>query len=539
MRGFRHTSQGSAKPASRRGFLARLRDDVSGNVFMLSAAALLPLLAMIGSALDMSIVYMARARLQNACDSGVLAGRQLMAGTVFNTAVEDEADRFFNFNFPDGANGASNIEFAVVQNGDDEAELLGEASATIPTILMKIFGYRTTDISVTCDAKKDFGHNDIVLVLDVTGSMAQNASGGGGPKISRLRAGARGIYTALANVPNTTTRYGIVPYSHTVNVARSLANNDILRDQTYAGNFSYQYCDTDTRYIWNCQNLTADDRPNTGFSNNNTKYTHNVSEQPSGSRTVNIRNSSWATSNNVNSSITTFRTSGDGCIEERASIGSSTNPIRIQNTVTRNDIDLRSTGSNDVARQFGRYDPGVQRGQSQVGCPSEARVLQTYASETAFQTAINNSTARVTGGTYHDVGLLWGARFISSTGFFAANNPSEITNVPVNKHIVFMTDGMLDTGARLYSAHGIEQYQNRTQGGGTQNSRHIARFDATCDVAKSMGITIWVIALDVGATEDIEPCATSSSHFFISDGSDLEQVFARIGQGIGRLRLTQ
>ncbi|OBX20274.1 hypothetical protein A9995_00640 [Erythrobacter sp. QSSC1-22B] len=516
-----------------------MREDVSGNVFMLSAAALLPLLAMIGSALDMSIVYMARGRLQNACDSGVLAGRQLMAGTAFGTAVEAEADRFFNFNFPDGANGASNIEFAVVQNNDDEAELLGEASATIPTILMKIFGYRTTDISVTCDAKKDFGHNDIVLVLDVTGSMAQKASGGGGPKIDRLRMGARGIYVALADVPNTTTRYGIVPYSHTVNVARSLSNNDFLRDQSYAGNWAYTYCDSNGYQIWNCQNLTADNRPNSGLSNSNTKYTYNVAEQRSGSRTVNVRNSTWATSNNVESSLTAFRTSGNGCIEERASIGSSTSPIRIQNTVTRDDVDLRSTSSTDTARQFGRYDPGVQRGQSQVGCPSEAQALRTYASESAFQTAINTSTANVTGGTYHDVGMLWGTRFISSTGFFTANNPSEIDNVPVNKHIVFMTDGLLDTGNRLYSAHGIEDYQDRTRGAGSQDDQHIARFAATCDVARSMGITIWVIALDVGATDDIEPCASSPNHFFISDGSDLEEVFARIGQGIGRLRLTQ
>lgn len=535
MRGFRDTSRETVEAGPRGGFLRRLRDDVSGNVFMLSAAALLPLLAMVGSALDMSIIYMTRARLQNACDSGVLAGRQLMAGTAFDAAVEDEADRFFNFNFPEGANGASDIQFAVVQSAGDPAELLGEASATIPTVLMKIFGYETTDIAVNCNAKKDFGHNDIVLVLDVTGSMLQNASGGGGPKIDRLRAGARGIYASLANVPNTTTRYGIVPYSHTVNVARSLANRDILRDQTYAG--SFLICDTNGSQLWNCQNLTPDHSPVTGFSDNNTKYTYNA--QPSGSRTVNILNSTWATSNNIGASITAFRTSGDGCIEERASIGSATNPIIIQNTVTRDDIDLRSTGGNNSARQFGRYDPGVQRGQSQVGCPSEAQRLRTYGSESAFQTAINNATARVTGGTYHDVGMLWGTRFISSTGFFAANNPTEISNVPVNKHIVFMTDGMLDTGDRLYSAHGIEQYQNRTQGGGSLDSRHIARFDATCDVAKSMGITIWVIALDVGATGDIQPCATSAAHFFISDGSDLEEVFARIGQGIGRLRLTQ
>jgi hypothetical protein len=52
-------------------------------------------------------------------------------------------------------------------------------------------------------------------------------------------------------------------------------------------------------------------------------------------------------------------------------------------------------------------------------------------------------------------------------------------------------------------------------------------------------MTIWVIAFDVSNTDEISPCATSDGHFFTSDGTDLENVFTRIGQGIGRLRLTQ
>jgi hypothetical protein len=54
-----------------------------------------------------------------------------------------------------------------------------------------------------------------------------------------------------------------------------------------------------------------------------------------------------------------------------------------------------------------------------------------------------------------------------------------------------------------------------------------------------MGITIWVIALDVVDTDDVSPCATSNAHFYTSDGSDLEQIFEQIGQGIGNLRLTR
>ena len=54
-----------------------------------------------------------------------------------------------------------------------------------------------------------------------------------------------------------------------------------------------------------------------------------------------------------------------------------------------------------------------------------------------------------------------------------------------------------------------------------------------------MGITVWVIALDVTDIDDIKDCATSADHFYTSDGSDLEEIFEKIGQGIGNLRLTR
>ncbi|NTZ42871.1 hypothetical protein G7A66_07175 [Altererythrobacter sp. SALINAS58] len=102
-----------------------------------------------------------------------------------------------------------------------------------------------------------------------------------------------------------------------------------------------------------------------------------------------------------------------------------------------------------------------------------------------------------------------------------------------------MTDGMLDTGEYLYSAHGVERYQSRTRGSGSQNERHLSRFDSVCSRAKAMGVTVWVIALDVTDTEDVADCATSAAHFYTSDGSDLEEIFQTIGQGIGNLRLTR
>jgi Flp pilus assembly protein TadG len=214
-------------------FLRRLRRDASGNTLAICAAAIIPLAAVIGSALDLSDAYMTRQRLQNACDASVLAARQYMQGTDFNSDVEGEADKFFNFNFPAGTSNVTNLDFTIEQDSAKDTQLNGAASARVPTSLMRIFGYQAIPIQVSCDATRDMGHNDIMLVLDVTGSMADAPSSGGASKISRLREGAMGLYKALESDDGSITRYGIVPYSHTVNIARSLKNKDILDDQPF------------------------------------------------------------------------------------------------------------------------------------------------------------------------------------------------------------------------------------------------------------------------------------------------------------------
>ncbi|MFZ2979694.1 MAG: pilus assembly protein TadG-related protein, partial [Sphingobium sp.] len=62
------------------GFLGRLRKDVRGNTLALVAAGMLPLLGLIGGGIDMSRIYLAKSRLQQACDAGALAGRKAMGG---------------------------------------------------------------------------------------------------------------------------------------------------------------------------------------------------------------------------------------------------------------------------------------------------------------------------------------------------------------------------------------------------------------------------------------------------------------------------
>jgi hypothetical protein len=93
-------SRKAATSRRRWGFLARLFRDRRGNTLAIVGAAMVPLAAMIGSGVDMSRAYMAKTRLQSACDAAALAGRRVMANDTLGTNVEPEARRFFHFNFP-------------------------------------------------------------------------------------------------------------------------------------------------------------------------------------------------------------------------------------------------------------------------------------------------------------------------------------------------------------------------------------------------------------------------------------------------------
>ena len=89
----------AALPSRRKGFLTRLARDARGNTLAIVGAALVPLAGMIGSGVDMSRAYMAKTRLQSACDAAALAGRRVMQNDTLNATVTNEATRFFNFNF--------------------------------------------------------------------------------------------------------------------------------------------------------------------------------------------------------------------------------------------------------------------------------------------------------------------------------------------------------------------------------------------------------------------------------------------------------
>ncbi|WCP11904.1 hypothetical protein sphantq_00299 [Sphingobium sp. AntQ-1] len=657
----------------RHGFLKRLAGNQAGNVMAMVAAAIIPLAALIGGGLDMSRAYMARARMQQACDSAALAGRRAMTGATMSTTDIAEARKFFDFNFPQNTFQAATFTPVIRSKPGETTTVQVTAETTMPTTIMKIFGYQTLPLAVTCESRFDIGNTDVMLVLDTTGSMSSNMTDTDGTVMTRLAAlklAVKDFYDTLGAGSDTTgrIRYGFMPYSSTVNVGYSLPSSALVGGTTgetwnYQTRRAIYYYETSStpstcyrRYgLNNCYTsssnannastsstlsasgctswsgnygsspATTGSAPsntttttysydsfngstNTPSGNNNRKcvrrenivaktyattytagsdrtfyqweygqYPLDVSNYVTGNATTNPTSVTGATTDGNNTTVSATNTWA-GCIEERdtdSSITATTSTSYIPSGAYDLQIDTAPTNKATKWRphwpdveftRAGRWlndnrDYDYRSGSGGWNaCPSKARKLASYTSRTATPTGMTSSFNSyvdgliAVGGTYHDIGMMWGARFLSPSGIFASENANAPNGFNISRHIIFMTDGDLTAYQSVYGAYGYQALDGRVAATSTDDTGlkaiHKRRLEMMCNAIKGKGITIWVVGfkdkppagtLDSAMLDtELQTCANSGNHWFMAyNPSTLRQKFKDIAKNIGGLRLSQ
>ncbi|MBA4009738.1 MAG: hypothetical protein C0486_13260 [Erythrobacter sp.] len=282
----------------------------------------------------------------------------------------------------------------------------------------------------------------------------------------------------------------------------------------------------------------------------------NPARSPAGWETVNF--SSIYTNNTIdlplgtNGAMTTV--TWDGCIEEPSTVLTDTySPI----PANAHDININLVPANETQRWKPALINAVWKREDSNGnnlawfyqtgeenrpaytCPRPARRL-TEITRTDLQTYVD--ALRASGNTYHDIGMLWGARFISPRGMYAADNTSAPNGDPISRHIVFMTDGAQVNNVENYSTHGIEWWDRRITGDGNstrERNRRAARLQAVCRAAQQENITVWVVAFGTALTQNLIDCASPGRAFQAADNATLTARFQEIAQKIAALRLTQ
>jgi Flp pilus assembly protein TadG len=653
---FSFSARGRVADSTRRqGFLTRLRRDIRGNTFAIVGAALVPLTAMIGSGVDMSRAYMAKTRLQSACDAAALAGRRVMQNDTLNATVTNEATRFFRYNFPQGLYQTANFTPVVTRPSSGTVRV--SASTTIPTAIMRMFGFVSLPLSVTCDASLSYVNTDVMLVLDTTGSMDDDINGNAtsddaARKITGLRSAVLALYDELR--PTQTQleanglrlRYGILPYSSTVNVGALIrgVNPDYLADsvsyqtriahfdedhpeyvgdppvvqspvtQTYSSSISQTDCDkygrnvsfsgfspsattgggsppvmTWTRAFANNEATGVDwgwsGAPDTEGTNRtcrrrytqtNTTY-HIVHHYESSGYTyedepVDVSTYKMGTDvrmatnadgqSDVSTNFDPFEVainsdgeSGtnvrwEGCIMERETTPSITASSGYTIPAAANDLNVNMIPDpDDPDTQWRPFFPEIvyytngtrliNTIETNWACPYGAERLKawTRAQMETYTNALNPE-----GYTYHDIGMIWGARMISPGGIFA-DSVDTFNGMPVSRHLIFMTDGQLMPNCSNMGAYGIEAYERRITNSSSctdQYNRHMQRFRMMCNAVKGMNVSVWVIAFGTTLSSDMQSCASNTNQASTAGNSaTLIQRFREIGSNIGLLRLTQ
>ncbi len=184
-------------------------------------------------------------------------------------------------------------------------------------------------------------------------------------------------------------------------------------------------------------------------------------------------------------------------------------------------------------------------------CPEQAKKLQAWPVADDFDDYVDSLSP--SGNTYHDIGLLWGARFMSPTGIFASENALTPQGGEIDRHMIFMTDGDTCTGATNYAAYGVAWFDRRqtadnsvpTDGcgeTGTLTQQVNLRTEALCTAIKNKNITLWVIVFGnlATATETrMSNCATSTRYFKATNAATLQQTFKSIADQISALRITK
>lgn len=179
-----------------------------------------------------------------------------------------------------------------------------------------------------------------------------------------------------------------------------------------------------------------------------------------------------------------------------------------------------------------------QGGSASCGMPAQ-RLRSMSAAE--VRSYVYDNDFQPFGGTYHDVGMIWGTRMMSPDGMFAGDTAAWPNRNAPSRNIVFMTDGEMKPSLTSYGQYGVEYLDNRVDGGssnwGSDKDRHNARFRIECDVAKTKGFTIYVIALGTDLNSDLTYCASPGRGYYANNPDKLKLAFKSIAEQIAMLRI--
>ena len=484
----------------------------AGNVAIIFAAAMVPIVMAAGMAVDLARTLVVRQQLGQALDAVALSigGRPGLT----DQEREDLAEEFFKANYPDFDMGQI-TDFTIVAN-----ELTVEASGTaeLDTTIMRIFGFDTLSVTQSVEVTRELGGLEVVMVLDNTGSMS-------GSKIAALRNSATTLVETLFDEDDGSglLRIGLVPFAAAVNIGTdSLANGwiDDEAESSLAGeNFSAGV---------NVLDL-YDDMPNQSWNGcvEARPEPYDMSDEPPSDADPDTL---W---------VPYFWP--DEPDDDNPEDDNYDNDYIDDGFASWVDVDTRQR---DTSKYDGASYSGTSRGPLR-DC-TLPQVLPLTDDETIILDAVDDMIAD--GYTHIPLGIAWGRRVLSPTPPF--DEGSEYDDNEWRKAIIILTDGEntidreYDHNRSNYSAYGyLEEARLGTKSQYTFVNKLDAKTAAICEELKDDDVEVYSITFEIDDADVqtlMRNCASAEANYFDSPSeSELQAAFEAIAVALSNLRISR
>src|SRR3569833_75764 len=523
-----------------------------GNVAMIFAIAIVPLVLGAAAGLDFARAMLVRQQMSAALDAAALAVGSSKG--LNQTTAQDLAQKYFNANFTVDTADYGVPVVAIPANGyNSTGSVQLTATDTMPTVLMKLAGIPTLALSTSSTVVWGQTKLWVALVLDNSGSMNQGDSGGS--KIDALQdaitSSSYGLLNTLQNAAANAgdVKVGLVPFTNDVNPGTGICSGCI--DWTNWNAQDTTEVPPSTRgpgdscpYNYGCRspgtNSSTSTIPSSGTTTNkNSPWAYSSSRKVDGTNghyfmgcfTSTATGSTTTIGSGSSANCNGYSSSNCSCTGSFSSKVCKTATWTHASWVAETDHSLWKGCVTDRTQDYDIQNAQPSGSSGFVAdnndyCPA-AQIYNLSYDWTSLSTKVNAMTAA--GSTNQAIGVAHGWQMLTP------GDPYSTSSVPANtsRVINLFSDG-LNTQDRWYG------------NGSTEGSSYDASIDTRMNLAftaaKTVGVVIYSILVHIGtsgSSSALQSCATDSSKYYdLTSSSQIQTAFQDIAQKITAVRVT-
>ena len=447
-----------------------------GSFAPMFAILAMPLILASGAAIDYSNLVRTRSHLQSTLDSGILAAnlKTLSGAAEANTLISS----YVVAQIPTNTS-LRNLALDTTLSTDGRT-ITVTANADVKNFFMGIVNKPYNHITLQAQTVRGMDNAvELVMVLDVTGSMNQNN------KLPTLKSSASLLIDTLTSDPKNNVKIGLVPFSQYVNVGTAYRGAAWLTR-------SDDYSTTSTQTVAASCTTKKDIVSQTCTKVQTVSYNDGVPVYGTTNQCTNIvYGAPYQVCTPASTKTTTTTYKWTGCV------GSRPQPNNL-------------TDDNPTIQYPALYN---------TSCNAPLSPLSTNFM--LLKSTINGLIA--SGETYTPAGLVWGLNVLSPGAPLTEGGAYDPNQRKPRKVMVFMTDGV-NTKSMSSATSTTHTGTNRTDADTATKT--------LCANIKAKGIEVFSIALmvdDTNAKTMLQGCASDAKHYYdATDTSALTAAFQNI-----------